>query len=63
MLTLQVTCETPIPVKRCTVLIRTTLVGSNFIMHKKQSAVSHSCAESELVSLDAGLRMDALPAL
>ena len=30
---------------------------------KKQSAVSHSRAESEIISLDAGLRIDGLPAL
>ena len=30
---------------------------------KKQSAMSHSSAELEIISLDAGLRMDGLPAL
>ena len=30
---------------------------------KKQISVSHSSTESEIVSLDAGLRMDGLPAL
>ena len=30
---------------------------------KRQSAVSHSSTESEIISLDAGLRMDGLPAL
>ena len=30
---------------------------------KKQTSVSHSSTESEIISLDAGLRMDGLPAL
>ena len=29
----------------------------------KQTSVSHSSAESEMISLDAGLRMEGLPAL
>ena len=32
-------------------------------MCKKQMSVSHSSTESEIISLDAGLRMDGLPAL
>ena len=32
-------------------------------MCKKQTAVSHSSTESDIISLDAGLRMDGLPAL
>ena len=32
-------------------------------MCKKQTSVSHSSTESEIVSLDAGLRMDGIPAL
>ena len=32
-------------------------------MCKKQTAVSHSSAESEIISLDAGLRLDGIPAL
>ena len=32
-------------------------------MCKKQTAVSHSSTESEIVSLDAGLRLDGIPAL
>ena len=32
-------------------------------MCKKQTAVSHSSPESEIISLDAGLRLDGLPAL
>ena len=32
-------------------------------MCKKQTAVSHSSAESEIISLDARLRLDGLPAL
>ena len=32
-------------------------------MCKKQTSVSHSSTESEIVSLDAGLRLDGIPAL
>ena len=32
-------------------------------MYKKQSSVSHSSTESEIIALDAGLRMDGLPAI
>ena len=32
-------------------------------MCEKQSSVSHSSAESEIISLDAGLSMDGIPAL
>ena len=32
-------------------------------MGKKQTAVSHSSTESEIISLDTGLRLDGLPAL
>ena len=32
-------------------------------MCKKQTSVSHSSTESELIALDAGLRMDGIPAL
>ena len=32
-------------------------------MYKKQTSVSHSSAEAEVISLDAGLRMDDIPAL
>ena len=32
-------------------------------MCKKQTLVSHSSTESEIISLDAGLRMDGIPAL
>ena len=32
-------------------------------MCKKQSSVSHSSTESEVISLDASLRMDGIPAL
>ena len=32
-------------------------------MYKKQTSVSHSSTGSEIISLDAGLRMDELPAL
>ena len=32
-------------------------------MCKKQTSVSHSSTESEIISLDAGLRMDGIPAI
>ena len=32
-------------------------------MCKKQTSVSHSLTESEMISLDAGLRLDGIPAL
>ena len=32
-------------------------------MCKKQASVSHSSTEADLISLDAGLRMDGIPAL
>ena len=32
-------------------------------MCKKQTAVSHSSTESEIISLDTGLRLDGLPSL
>ena len=32
-------------------------------MCKKQTSVSHSSTESEIISLDAGLRLDRIPAL
>ena len=32
-------------------------------MCKKQTSVSHSSTESEIISLDSGLRLDGLPAL
>ena len=44
------------------------LVGPNTFVPiawlcKKQGAVSHSTAEAEVISLDAGIRMEGLPAL
>ena len=32
-------------------------------MRKKQTSVSHSSTESDIISLDAGLRLDGIPAL
>ena len=32
-------------------------------MRKKQTSVSHCSTESEVISLDAGLRIDGIPAL
>ena len=39
-----------------------TFVPINW-MCKKQTSVSHSSTESEIISLDAGLRLDGIPAL
>ena len=39
-----------------------TLVPKSW-MCKKQTSVSHSSTESEIISLDAGLRLDGIPAL
>ena len=38
-------------------------ICSNKLMCEKQSSVSHSSTESEIISLDAGLRLDGIPAL
>ena len=44
--------------------IREPHVRSNKLdVKKKQTAVSHSSTESEIISLDAGLRLDGIPAL
>ena len=45
-----------------------TLAGPNTFVPiswlcKKQGAVSHSTAEAEVISMDAGVRMEGLPAL
>ena len=42
---------------------RQSYVCSISWMCKKQTAVSHSSTESEIISLDTGLRLDGLPAL
>ena len=39
-----------------------TYVPINWLC-KKQTAVSHSTSESEVIALDAGVRMEGLPAL
>ena len=39
-----------------------TFVAINW-MCKKQTSASHSSTESEIISLDAGLRLDGIPAL
>ena len=38
-------------------------IRSNKLECKKQTSVSHSSTESEIISLDAGLRLDGIPAL
>ena len=52
-----------INVRRFTVRIQITHVCSISWMCKKQTAVSHSSAESEIRSLDAALRLDGQPAV
>ena len=44
------------------VLVSHTFVPISW-MCKKQTSVSHSSAESEIISLDTGLRLDGIPAL
>ena len=49
-------------VEHCAFLKVITLVPIRW-MCKKQTSVSHSSTESEIISLDTGLRLDGLPAL
>ena len=42
---------------------RKSHVCANMWICKKQTSVSHSSTEAEIISLDAGLRMDGIPAL
>ena len=49
-------------VERCAFLGSHTFVPISW-MCKKQTSVSHSSTESEIISLDAGLRLDGTPAL
>ena len=42
---------------------RKSHVCANKWMCKKQTSVSHNSTEAEIISLDAGLRMDGIPAL
>ena len=52
----------PLRVKRCAFFGSHTSVPISW-MCKKQTSVSHSSTESENISLDAGLRLDGIPAL
>ena len=53
-----------INLRRCSVYIWITYVCANFFMAcKKQTGVSHSNTEAEIISLDAGLRMEGIPAM
>ena len=54
--------ENPLLEEHCAFLGSHTFVPISW-MCKKQTSVSHSSTESEIVSLDAGLRLDGLPAL
>ena len=49
-------------VEHCAFFGSHTFVPISWIC-KKQTAVSHSSVESEIISLDAGLRLDGIPAL
>ena len=49
-------------VEHCACLGSHTFVPISW-MCKKQTSVSHSSTESEIISLDAGLRLDGIPAL
>ena len=52
----------PLQVEHCAFFGSHTLVPISW-MCKKQTSVSHSSTESEIVSLDARLRLDGIPAL
>ena len=54
--------ENPLLEERCAFLGSHTFVPISW-MCKTQTAVSHSSTESEIISVDAGLRLDGLPAL
>ena len=53
--------QNPLPVEHC-VFGSHTFVPMSW-MCKKQTSVSHSSTESEIISVDAGLRLDGIPAL
>ena len=53
--------SSPLPEEHC-IFGSHTFVPISW-MCKKQTAVSHSSTESEIISLDTGLRLDGLPAL
>ena len=53
--------QNPLRVEHC-VFGNQTFVPISW-MCKKQTSVSHSSTESEIISLDAGLRLDGIPAL
>ena len=54
--------QNPLRVEHCAFFGSHTLVPTSW-MCKKQTSVSHSSTESEIISLDTGLRFDGLPAL
>ena len=54
--------QNPLLEEHCAVFGSHTFVPTSW-MCKKQTAVSHSSTESEIISLDTGLRLDGLPAL
>ena len=52
----------PLRVEHCAFFGSHTFVPISW-MCKKQTSVSHSSTDSEIISLDAGLRLDGIPAL
>ena len=54
--------QNPLLVENCAFFGSHTFVPISW-MCKKQAAVSHSSTDSEIISLDAGLRLDGLPVL
>ena len=54
--------QNPLLEERCAFFGSHTFVSISW-MCKKQTAVSHSSTESEIISLDTGLRLHGLPAL
>ena len=54
--------QNPFQVEHCAFFGSHTFVPISW-MCKKQTAISHSSTESEIISLDTGLRLDGLPAL
>ena len=54
--------QNPLLEEHCAFFGSHTFVPTSW-MCKKQTSVSHSSTESEIISLDTGLRLDGLPAL
>ena len=54
--------QNPLLEEHCAIFGSHTFVPTSW-MCKKQTAVSHSSTESEIISLDTGLRLDGIPSL